>query len=92
MTGNLTCENTISEFLPLLRLIRVIVMLHVVFKRHVLHKYLLFYYHCSFTSPDPQNPIRRKDLGDISYTIGVIAYCLKFVSNFISMATGVIRG
>ena len=33
-----------------LRLIYVIVMLHVVFKRHILHKYLLFYYQCSFTS------------------------------------------
>jgi len=34
-------------------------------------------------------PNRRKNLGDISYTIQVIA---DFVSKFIAMATGVIEG
>jgi len=34
-------------------------------------------------------PVRRKDLGDISYTSRVIAF---FFSNFVAMATGVCRG
>jgi len=37
---------------------------------------------------DPENPVIRKDLGDISYTSRVIA---DFVSNFVAMATGVGR-
>jgi len=44
----------------------------------------------SFNSLPPKpHTVQRKDLGDISYTNRVIA---DFVSNFVAMATGVIRG
>jgi len=41
-----------------------------------------------FYSLTPNTPVRRKHLGDISYTSRVMAV---FVSNFVAMATGVIR-
>jgi len=37
----------------------------------------------------PENPVIRKNLGYIFYTSRVIA---DFVSNFVAVATGVIRG
>ena len=40
-------------------------------------------------TPKTKPPVRRKDLGDISYTSRVMA---NFVSNFVAMATGVSRG
>jgi len=51
MTGNFTCENTTTNFCRFLRLIGVNgVIVILVLKRYLLHKYLLFYYHCSFRS------------------------------------------
>jgi len=43
----------------------------------------------SLDSMTPKTPVRRKYLGDISYTRGVVA---DFVLNFVTMATGVGRG
>jgi len=43
----------------------------------------------SLDSLTPKTDIRRKDLGDISYTRLVMA---DFVLNFVTMATGVGRG
>ena len=43
----------------------------------------------SLDSLTPKTPVRRKDLGDISYTRRVMA---DFALNFVIMATGVGRG